>query len=55
MTESRRALDGVRGERLAALQAAMAKHNKDLQELYDTLSGQVRHDLLGIRAELDAT
>ena len=38
-----------------ALQAAMSKHESDLRGLYNTLVGQVRHDLLGVRAELDAT
>ena len=55
ITESRKALDAGRGESLMALQTAMAKHESDLRGLYDTLVGQVRHALLGVRAELDAT
>ena len=53
--DCRKALDGVRGESLLALHSAMAKHEADLRGLYDTLASQVRHDLLGVRAELDAT
>ena len=47
VTESRTALDAIRGESMMALQAAMSKYEADLRRLYDTLSGQVRHDLMG--------
>ena len=55
ITDSRKALETARGESLVALQGAMQKHEADLRNLYDTLAGQVRHDLVGVRAELDAT
>ena len=52
--DGRQALVGIRGECLLALQAAVAKHEADLRGLHDSLTSQVRHELLGVRAELDA-
>ena len=54
-TESRAALEAVRGEGLVSLQSAMQKHEADLRTLYDTLVSQVSKEFIGVRAELDAT
>ena len=55
ITDARKAFEEVRGEGLLALRAAMEQHEAGLRALHASLSDQVRNDLLGVRAELDAT